>query len=106
MAKIELSPQILVYTGRSRGRQDRARFLIDQHDDSDEVVEVVVPDEIYSMTSSYFLELFGKSIRKLGRDEFLRKYAIVGPDHVLRKVDDWIARALREKKGLFGGSSE
>lgn len=103
--KIELSNEILVYTGRSRGRSDRARFDLSRFDESNEEVTVVVPDGIYTMTSSYFLELFGQSIRLLGRDGFLQKYRIQAPEHVRRKIDDWILRALREKRGLLGGNS-
>jgi len=101
--KIELSPEILVYTGRSRGRDDRKRFNVAALDRSEDLVEVVVPDSVYTMTSSYFLELFGESIRSLGREGFLRKYKITAPEHVARKIDDWLSRALREKKGLLGG---
>jgi hypothetical protein len=101
--KIELDPSILVYTGRARGGNDRKRYGLDRVDGNDEVVEVVVPDAIYTVTSSYFLGLFGDSVRALGREAFVRKYPLTGPKHVTKKLDDWIARALREKRGLFGG---
>lgn len=101
--KIELSDKILVYTGRSRGQEDRAKYKLPDLDRADTVVDVIVPARIYSMTSSYFLGLFGDSIRKLGREEFLKRYRVHAPPHVQRKLDDWIARALREKKGLLGG---
>lgn len=101
--KIELSNKIAVYTGRKRGGEDRKRFNVNTLDQDDDRVEFIVPNSTYSMTSSYFLGLFGDSIRKFGRDKFLHKYLIIAPPHVERKVDDWISRALREKKGLFGG---
>lgn len=101
--KIELNPGILIYTGRSRGREDRKRFGLAQRDKLEEVTEIVVPNQVYTMTSSYFLSLLGESIRYLGREVFLERYRITAPDHVTRKIDDWIARALREKQGLFGG---
>ena len=101
--KIELSPEILVYTGRGRGREDRKRFGLSKLDSTEGIVEVRVPQSVYTMTSSYFLELFGESIRMLGRHGFQAKYKIIAPDHVSRKVDDWMDRALREKKGLLGG---
>ena len=101
--KIELNPEILIYTGRGRGRDDRKRFGLAQRDKLDEVTEIVVPNQVYTMTSSYFLSLLGDSIRHLGRDLFMERYKITAPDHVTRKIDDWISRALREKQGLFGG---
>lgn len=101
--KIELSQNILVYTGRSHGSEDRKRFGLKVQDGVAEIVPVIVPDSVYTMTSSYFLGLFGESIRELGRDGFLRKYPVTSPPHVARKIEDWISRALREKKGLFGG---
>ena len=100
--RIELSPQILVYTGRSRGRVDRKAFKVDLLDRSAGSVQIIVPNNIYSMTSSYFLEFLGDSIRYLGEEKFREKYQIIAPAHVTKKIDDWIARALREKKGLLG----
>lgn len=101
--KIELSDEIAVYTGRARGSADRKRFNLGAIDKQTESVEIIVPESTYTMTSSYFLAVFGDSIRILGRERFLQIYRIKAPPHVSRKIEDWISRALREKKGLFGG---
>ena len=103
--RVELSPEILVYTGRARGREDRRRFGLDVADANGEVVNIVVPQTVYTMTSSYFLALLGDSIRRLGREEFAARYRFDAPEHVVRKIDDWISRAVREKRGLFGGDA-
>ncbi len=93
-----------VFTGRSRGVSDRKKLQLDVLDKSDEPVDVVIPAEVYTVTSSYFLGLFGESIRALGREDFLAHYIFRAPDHISHKIDDWIARALRSKKGIFGGA--
>lgn len=92
-----------VFTGRSRGLADRKKLRLDQLDQAQDNVVVRIPQGVYTVTSSYFLGLFGESIRFLGRDGFLTHYIFEAPTHVAQKIDDWIARALRNKKSLFGG---
>lgn len=92
-----------VFTGRERGRRAREQLRLDQHDLSNEVVEMNVPDDVYSITSSYFLGFLGKSVRLLGREGFRQKYLFVAPAHVEDKIDDWITRALREKNTVLRG---
>ena len=91
-----------VFTGRARGLSDRARLKLDDIDKKDETVRVLIPSDVYTVTSSYFLGLFGESIRALGRDDFIRRYSFDSPSHIAHKIDDWISRALRSKKNLFG----
>ncbi len=63
-----------VLSGRSLGAKDRIKFSLDKLDVSPVQVYIKIPYEMYSVNSSYFLALFGKSIRTLGKDGFLSKY--------------------------------
>lgn len=93
-----------VFTGRSRGEKARQRIGLDKLAD-DEIVDVNIPDEVYTVTSSYFLGLFAPSVKALGgRERFLDVFRFVGPDFILTKLDDWIDRALREGEDIFGVS--
>lgn len=90
-----------VFTGRSRGEESRRRIGLDNLPDG-EVVDVVIPEEVYTITSSYFLGLFGPSVRKAGsREKFLEKFRFNAPPHIQEKLGDLVTRALREDQGLF-----
>lgn len=90
-----------VFTGRSRGEESRRRLRLDSLPD-DESVRVIIPDDVYTITSSYFLGLFGPSVRKAGsRDKFLQQYSFQAPAHVKDKLGDFVTRALRDQEDLF-----
>lgn len=92
-----------VFTGRTRGAEARRRLKLPAADMNDSVVHVIVPEETYAVTSSYFLGMFGDSVRALGREEFLRKYKFSGPARILDRIPDWIERAVRDKQSYLRG---
>jgi hypothetical protein len=90
-----------VFTGRDRGQKARKELKLDELP-LDEVVEVLIPDDTYAVTSSYFLGLFGPSVRELGGEGFERQFQFKGPDFIVSKIQDWVMRALRDKRDIFG----
>jgi len=91
-----------LYSGRDRGAANREKLQLDKHDLTDEVIEVIVPDKTYSINSSFFMALFGASVRTLGsREKFLNKYKFTMPDKFNEKIDNYIERALRDKTPLI-----
>ena len=91
-----------MFSGREKGRLNREKFALDTIDVSDQNVDVIIPDNTYSITSSFFMGLFGKSIRELGdRDEFLDKYRFKMPNKFSDKIERYIERALREKNPII-----
>lgn len=87
-----------VYTGRDRGERLREQLGLDAFDSSEVVVRVVVPEATYSISSSFFLGLFGPSIVKLGsRDSFLQKYRFETSAFLISLIEKHIARALQER---------
>jgi len=88
-----------VYIGRPRGEAARKKLNLDDIDrDGSVTVEVIIPADTYSINSSYFLGLFGDSIRAAGsREAFLKKY-IFKCEEVIREssVESGIERALHE----------
>jgi hypothetical protein len=90
-----------VYTGRDRGARLRAELGLDRVDTSDETVDVRIPDDTYTVTSSFFLGLFGPSVVTLGsKDQFFRKYRFRVPPFLRPDVDGYVARAL-QTRNLF-----
>lgn len=88
-----------VFSGRERGEAVREAAELDQLDSEEEPVSIVIPNDTFSVTSSFFLGMFGDSIRRLGEEQFREHYRFDGPimDAV---VEDGIAEALREEAAL------
>jgi len=92
-----------LYAGRDRGVEARKRLNLDDIDSVEDVhVEVRVPERTYSVTSSFFLGLFGDSIRSCGEvNSFFHKFRFKAPEQMLEKFTGYARRALREKKPLI-----
>jgi len=87
-----------VYIGRDRGMAERAKYNLDEVDKSDQCVTVKIPESTYSINSSFFLGLFGKSIKYAGSSEkFREKYVISAPKEINDNLENYIERALYEK---------
>lgn len=89
-----------VFTGRLRGQETRRRLNLDSIRDGDNV-EVVIPPETYAVTSSYFLGLFGPSVRSLGLERFQQVFQFKVPDFLTEQLSDWTVRAFRETSDLL-----
>ena len=87
-----------VYIGRDRGAAERIKYKLDEVDKNDVSVVVKIPESTYSINSSFFLGLFGKSIRYAGSSgKFRDKYIISAPAEISESLESYIERALHEK---------
>lgn len=90
-----------VFTGRMRGEQLRERLSVERLDDTDAAVEVKIPDSTYSLSSSFILGLFGKSVVRAGsKQEFYRKYKFTSNPMFKDIIDSCVTRALQDKSIL------
>ena len=90
-----------VYVGRANGFQIRKKLNLDAWDRQSEPVRVVIPDQTYSVNSSYFLGMFGPSIVHFdSRAAFLEHYRFEAPDHVMEAITLVIDRALASRGNL------
>lgn len=83
-------------SGRLRGLAARELFRLDELDASGEVVEVHIPDYVYSLTPSFFQGLFGDSIHAAGdtADAFKRRFRFRAADIVIEQIDRGLSAAL------------
>lgn len=89
-------------SGHERGVEARRLFKLDELDRLHETVEVVVPDELYAITPSFFQGMFAESVRALGgRDPFLRRYAFDAPGYVLEQLESAIEYSLMKRGPLI-----
>jgi hypothetical protein len=91
-----------LYAGRDRGELAREKLQLDALDKKDTEVDVSVPEHTYTVTSSFFLGLFGDSVRAAGSSEkFFHRFHFNAPKRMIVKFRDYADRALREKKPLI-----
>lgn len=69
-----------VFAGRDRGERARWEAWLDQWDRDGWHVVVDIPADTFAVTSSFFLAMFGPSIKLLGGEGFTNKYTFVGWD--------------------------
>lgn len=90
-----------VYTGRARGANLRAELNLDALERAGSQFKVSIPEGTYTVSSSFFLGLFGPSVVKAGsKDEFYKKFNFTVPVFLRPDVDGYIARAL-QSRNLF-----
>ena len=84
-----------VFTGRDRGLTVRSTLRLDEQDELPNPVEVIIPETIYTISSSFFLGMFAPSIQKFNsKNEFLKKYVFTVPKKFEATIDRCIARVL------------
>lgn len=85
-----------VYSGRKRGELARQDFRVNELDESNIKVDVIIPQHLFSLTSSFFLGMFGPTLKKLGsKSKFKEKYNLKGSSIILEEIDEYIDRELR-----------
>lgn len=95
------SEGVRVFAGRERGEEVRRKAELDILDERTDVsvIEVLVPLDVFSVNSSFFLGMFGPSVRKLGERGFRAKYRFSGKD-ISGTVDEGIREALNRESPL------
>jgi hypothetical protein len=90
-------PRSGLLSGRDAGIAARAHFHLDKLDAQDVPVEVVIPDEVFSLNTSFFLGLFGDSVRSLGPEGFRKKYRFILDESVHgMTINRGIQKAMKE----------
>jgi hypothetical protein len=95
LATARTSPQSRVFSGRDRGIAARRIFNLDKYDGTQDIVVVSIPRDTYSMNMSFFLGMFGKSVRRLGRSRFYEKYRFEGDAIHMPSIREAVERALK-----------
>jgi hypothetical protein len=90
-------PDSGLLSGRDSGLATRKRFQVSKMDRAPGVVTVIIPDEVFSMNTSFFLGLFGDSVRELGEEGFRAKYHFVCDEEIhCPTIERGIEKALKE----------
>jgi hypothetical protein len=99
--KARTSKDAKVFSGRERGKYWRQQFRLDELDRGQGNVVVLVPEDILSINLSFFLSLFGESVRLLGPDEFRHKYEFSSDPSLKPLIEQGIEQALKKSNVLL-----
>jgi hypothetical protein len=87
-------------SGHERGAEARARYDLDSADSSEAVVEIIIPDEIDAVATSFFQGMFAQSVRHYkSQENFLRHYRFTASPVVMEQILRGIDRSLTQRSG-------
>lgn len=67
--------------------------------DESSPIDVIIPDNAQSMTSSFFMGLFSDSIQKAGtRERFFKLFRIHSPSYLKDSIDSAISHVIVSSK--------
>ncbi len=91
-----------VFTGRDRGRDVRLQSNIDAIEQGNTSVEVIIPENTYSINPSFLEELLVNVVTKLGKEGFMAKFKFTseGDYQYESRLEEAIDRILRSKIGI------
>ncbi|MEA2918716.1 MAG: hypothetical protein QOJ15_10797 [Bradyrhizobium sp.] len=89
-------------TAHERGVAARVHYGLDQLDIGAEVVTVIVPPEIFTLTPSFFQGMFAESVRHFGsRESFLQHYSFDASNLILKQIDRGISASQMRRGELL-----
>jgi len=96
------APGSKVFTGRDRGEYVRKESKLDEIESKYSEVNIIIPDNLYSINPSFFEELFINAVSSLGKEGFLKKFHFesIGNYNYEKPLNEAIIRILRTKTAL------
>ena len=92
-----------VLAGRTNGENIRQKINLEKIEKENEKIEIIIPNGVFSFNSSYFLGMFGESVKKLGKEKFEEKYQFnTNNESIKMNIKDGIDEALNNVD-VFGG---
>ena len=89
--------KFLVLSGRDLGNQIRKYFKLSECDNDTFQYEIVFPKNIISISTSFFLAVFGESVRKCSsKEKFEEKYVFNVNSNLKKNINDGIVDALND----------
>ena len=86
-----------VFSGRDRAGLIRKEIDFDKLLTNCESIQISIPDDIYSINTSFFLGLFGSTVRRLGEEKFRKRFKFICSETIKNDLEEGIDRALKEK---------
>jgi len=100
LKQYKTSEESRVFSGRPRGEFCRSQMGLDSLDKSRQTINILVPNDTYIINMSFFLGLFGPSVRHLGKEGFFNHYAFRAPEPLQRILSTYADEALKDAIAL------
>lgn len=75
--------EVRMLTGRPRGVSARELYKLDELDSKDEIVVIVAPDDLDTVTPSFVQGFLGRSLALRGAASFMKKFDLSRLDSLL-----------------------
>lgn len=88
--------KIFAISGRDLGIKQRKHHKLNELEDNNEKIIVKIPSNIYFLSSSFFLGMFGESVRKCKtKEHFKEKFEFETNGKIDSNIEDGINDALK-----------
>lgn len=93
-----------IFSGRNVGIQARKEENLMEKDEDDDVYDIIVPDDTYSISGSFFGGMFSDSVIRLKEDGFRKKYKFKHRNSELNEsLNDDIEEGIYDALNIFDG---
>lgn len=91
-----------VFTGRDRGKYVRIHSHIDEIEEKYDTIQIVIPDNVYSINPSFLEEFLVNVVTKIGKDSFQNRFHFISEGDYEYEVplNQAIERILKNKTAL------
>ena len=90
------SKSLFAISGRDLGFKQRKFHKLDELEDNYDEIEIAIDNNIIFLSSSFFLGMFGESVRKCGNKEnFIQKFIFKSNNQLKSNIEDGINDALK-----------
>lgn len=94
--------KIFAISGRDLGFRQRKHHKLDELEDTNDVIEINIANNIIFLSSSFFLGMFGDSVRKCGsKEKFKEKFIFKSNGQLESNIEDGINDALKNINPLI-----
>ena len=94
--------KIHAISGRDLGIRQRNYHKLDLIEDNNDKIEIKISDNIIFLSSSFFLGMFGDSVRKCGnKEKFKEKFIFKSNSQIDSNIEDGINDALKNVNPLI-----
>jgi hypothetical protein len=95
-----IAAQDIVLSGRPKGEELRKKLNLDGMEQQLDSIKFVIPQQVVSLNSSFFLGLFTNSVRRFGESGFRSKYSFECRQILLKDIEAGILQALNTSNPL------
>lgn len=89
------SPDSKIFAGHKRGKEFREKLNIQKYENEDTIIEFLIPEDTFSLNPSFFLAFLGKTVKNLGKKEFLRRFKFKCTNEIHENIISGIDYSLK-----------